>query len=332
MGNPLIMEVQPMPNLSDLRITPEDIAQHGVIAAPDILRGTPAENKALFDRLIREHVALAVNGMLDALEAMRVIEPFSPAREYVPYNQAVWDGSTYQCREACTGIYPDDTRYWLKTAARGADGGGAGDMRAEVYDREGRALDVYAYAMPKAPDAAGQLLAADEDGSAAGCGILPEEVVTRSPDASPLTVYTAPGTYTFTAPGTGWYFVRAVGAGSWGQYGGSGGGYAEKLVRLQKDEQVTVTVGAGGRQGNSPGGSSSFGAHVTAQSGGSGGGSVGADTQVQGGGPGGPSGNFSYVSGASFMASYGGAWSRGYGVGANATDTATDGLVTVLKC
>lgn len=51
------------------RITPEEIAALGVVAAPDKLTGKAEENKAIFDRLVRELVAATYNGLLDALEA-----------------------------------------------------------------------------------------------------------------------------------------------------------------------------------------------------------------------------------------------------------------------
>ena len=37
--------------IRDFKITPEQIAEKGVIAAPDTLTGTPNENKSVFDRL-----------------------------------------------------------------------------------------------------------------------------------------------------------------------------------------------------------------------------------------------------------------------------------------
>ena len=55
--------------LSDFKIKDSDISQKGVVAAPDKLTGTAAQNKAIFDRLIREVVKERFNGMVDALEA-----------------------------------------------------------------------------------------------------------------------------------------------------------------------------------------------------------------------------------------------------------------------
>ena len=50
------------------RITEEEMNAQGVIAAPDILNGTPAQNKAIFDRMVRSLVAPAVNACVDAVE------------------------------------------------------------------------------------------------------------------------------------------------------------------------------------------------------------------------------------------------------------------------
>lgn len=50
------------------RITEEEMNAQGVIAAPDILNGTPAQNKAIFDRMVRSLVAPAVNACVDAIE------------------------------------------------------------------------------------------------------------------------------------------------------------------------------------------------------------------------------------------------------------------------
>ncbi len=58
-----------MSSLSDFKLTDADIAQKGVVAAPDKLTGTAAQNKAIFDRLIREVVKEKYNDMLTALEA-----------------------------------------------------------------------------------------------------------------------------------------------------------------------------------------------------------------------------------------------------------------------
>ena len=53
--------------ITDYKITEQQIAEKGVVAAPDMLTGTAQENKGVFDRLVRETVAPAFNGVVDAL-------------------------------------------------------------------------------------------------------------------------------------------------------------------------------------------------------------------------------------------------------------------------
>lgn len=53
--------------LKDRKITEAGIADHGVVSAPDRLRGTAAENKKVFDKLVRAVVAEKVNGIVDDL-------------------------------------------------------------------------------------------------------------------------------------------------------------------------------------------------------------------------------------------------------------------------
>ena len=48
------------------KITEEQMDTYGICAAPDILSGTAAENKALFDRMIRQLVVPAVNACIEA--------------------------------------------------------------------------------------------------------------------------------------------------------------------------------------------------------------------------------------------------------------------------
>lgn len=54
------------------KITDAQMDQKGVCAAPNILTGTPAENKAIFDRMVRELVAVAYNNLVDQLVALGV--------------------------------------------------------------------------------------------------------------------------------------------------------------------------------------------------------------------------------------------------------------------
>lgn len=53
--------------LKDRKITEAAIAANGVQSAPDRLTGTAAENKAFFDKLVRNVVAECVNGLIEEL-------------------------------------------------------------------------------------------------------------------------------------------------------------------------------------------------------------------------------------------------------------------------
>ena len=55
-------------------ITPDQIAQYGVVAAPDRLTGRAQDNKAIFDRLVRELVALVVNDIIDRTNELLIAE------------------------------------------------------------------------------------------------------------------------------------------------------------------------------------------------------------------------------------------------------------------
>ena len=55
--------------LSDRKITDSQISTNGVVSAPDELKGTIPENKAIFDKLIKEAVKVQLNGLIDDLIA-----------------------------------------------------------------------------------------------------------------------------------------------------------------------------------------------------------------------------------------------------------------------
>ena len=50
-----------------MKITDEQITTYGVVSQPDVLSGTPAANKAVFDKLIRDSIKANYNGLIDAL-------------------------------------------------------------------------------------------------------------------------------------------------------------------------------------------------------------------------------------------------------------------------
>ena len=54
------------------KITEAEMNAKGVCAAPDILSGTAAQNKAVFDRMNRELVVLAYNARADPLNDIGV--------------------------------------------------------------------------------------------------------------------------------------------------------------------------------------------------------------------------------------------------------------------
>ena len=101
--------------LTDYKITGEDIGSKGITAAPDKLSGTAAENKALFDRLVREIVAEKMNGLIDAVVTELAGKMAAPGAEGVP------------------GQY-------LRIGENGMEWGvpaGGGDMVAAIYDPDG---------------------------------------------------------------------------------------------------------------------------------------------------------------------------------------------------
>jgi hypothetical protein len=55
---------------------------------------------------------------------------------------ATYNGSTYRCTTACTGVVPTTTSNWLLIAAKGTDGQGEGDMLASVYDASNKKAQI----------------------------------------------------------------------------------------------------------------------------------------------------------------------------------------------
>lgn len=56
------------------KITDAEMDAAGVVAAPDVLSGTPAQNKAVFDRMVRQLVAPAYNAAVDAINEIDDVE------------------------------------------------------------------------------------------------------------------------------------------------------------------------------------------------------------------------------------------------------------------
>lgn len=179
------------------KITPAEMDANGVCSAPDVLTGTPAQNKAMFDKMVRKLVAPAYNAAVDAINEINNTEKgiqtnesqrqtaenqrqtaeaarqqaenkraaaenvrvqneatrqanetvrqaseaarnefaaYDPAKNYVPGNKAAWQGSSYLCTVACTGITPPDAACWLLIAERGTDGLNGRDGASVVAD------------------------------------------------------------------------------------------------------------------------------------------------------------------------------------------------------
>ena len=94
--------------------------------------------------------AAAETARQTAEKARNVWEEYSAGKAYVPGNKVSFNGSSYVCTAATTGHAPTNTAFWRMIAAKGADGKGAGDMLASVYDPKGKAQDVFQYADAKA--------------------------------------------------------------------------------------------------------------------------------------------------------------------------------------
>lgn len=56
------------------KITPAEMDANGVCSAPDVLTGTPAQNKAMFDKMVRQLVAPAYNAAVDAINEINNTE------------------------------------------------------------------------------------------------------------------------------------------------------------------------------------------------------------------------------------------------------------------
>lgn len=171
------------------RITEEEMNAQGVIAAPDILNGTPAQNKAIFDRMVRSLVAPAVNACVEAVEEVQDAETGvkeaeekrktaeteraeaeenrseaeqdretaeQERREAEENRQNAETGYVKQAQDSAVkaeswavggtgtreGEDANNAKYWAERAKNAAMGG---DMKAETYDPQGKARDVFKY-------------------------------------------------------------------------------------------------------------------------------------------------------------------------------------------
>lgn len=68
--------------MSDLqKITEQQMDAVGVVSAPDVLSGTTSENKAVFDKMVRQLVAPAYNAAVDTINALEETETGVQAEE-----------------------------------------------------------------------------------------------------------------------------------------------------------------------------------------------------------------------------------------------------------
>lgn len=87
------------------KITDAQMDAKGVCAAPDILNGTAAQNKAVFDRLVRDLIAVYYNSLVDQLTALGVETtvqlPTAAGMKYIRLNadkvlETSTDGKTWE--------------------------------------------------------------------------------------------------------------------------------------------------------------------------------------------------------------------------------------------
>lgn len=101
--------------LTDYKITASDITENGVQSQPDRLTGTAAENKAVFDKLIEEILAVKLNALIDELAAAIAGKMAAPDTEGSAGQYLQTDG--------------EGGRTWATPS-------GAGDMLRSTYDSD----------------------------------------------------------------------------------------------------------------------------------------------------------------------------------------------------
>jgi hypothetical protein len=90
-------------------------------------------------------------------DAISVWEAYNSGKLYKPLNKVTYQGSSYINIAECQGVLPTDNTKWLMIASKGADGEGAGDMLASVYDPTGKNQDAFAYADNKLAKSGGTM-------------------------------------------------------------------------------------------------------------------------------------------------------------------------------
>ena len=112
------------------KITEQEMDANGVCAAPDILNGTPAENKAVFDRMIRQVVAPAYNACAEAVDQVEARVPEWEAAEQARQEAEV-QRETAETQRKDAEIKREDketgyiaqAKHWAEEAQKAAGGG-----------------------------------------------------------------------------------------------------------------------------------------------------------------------------------------------------------------
>lgn len=182
--------------ITDYKITEQQIAEKGVVAAPDMLTGTAQENKGVFDRLVRETVAPAFNSVVDALadenEQRNADEATRKAQETArvaaeELRAAAENGrvAAETARETAERQRADETAGIVAQATRQAAAAEAAKTAAEDAREEtvGHKNTAYRYAqdaaISKNAAEASATEAGQQAGSASGFAVRAEEALSR---------------------------------------------------------------------------------------------------------------------------------------------------------
>lgn len=214
--------------LNEHKISLDEIGSKGVVAAPDKLSGTAAENKALFDRLVRELVADKLNELIDDIvEELAGKMPAPPTM-------------------GVSGQY-------LRIGDEGVEWGvpgGSGDMIAVIYDTDGDGIVNRADVAGRTEGNAGtatrlqtgrSFCLTDADGSNEGQAV--------AFDGSADVILRLPGRIKATLQGD----VTGNVSGSVTGSSGSCTGNAATATKLKKVRTLTIQDGSGVYSGGSAG-------------------------------------------------------------------------------
>jgi hypothetical protein len=115
---------------------------------------TNANNAATNANTVAQNVSDAEVVRQEFYNEYKKLESYDPDKAYKVGNKVTDQGGTYQCILETIGnapTYNTDNTWWKCIAAKGTDGVG-GDMMSSIYDPQGKATDVFAYADEKIGD------------------------------------------------------------------------------------------------------------------------------------------------------------------------------------